>query len=67
MREHNPTIQIFGSSVGDNAPCFITFEAGPTHQGLQSAKRLARYAQESGGNAITAPKKLKAPVVPAQE
>ena len=52
MKVHNPTIQIFGSSIGDNAPCFITFEAGPTHQGLQSAKRLAKHAQESGGNAI---------------
>jgi N,N'-diacetyllegionaminate synthase len=38
--------------VGDDAPCFLTFEAGPTHQGLQSAKRLATHAKEAGGNAI---------------
>ena len=51
MRESS-TIQINNDLIGDNAPCFITFEAGPTHQGLQSAKRLAKYAKEAGGNAI---------------
>jgi sialic acid synthase SpsE len=52
MKEHNAAIQINGIPVGDNAPCFITFEAGPTHQGLESAKRLAKHAKEAGGNAI---------------
>ena len=52
MNDQNVTLQIYGNPVGDNAPCFITFEAGPTHQGLQSAKRLAKHAKESGGNAI---------------
>ncbi|CAG1003705.1 N-acetylneuraminate synthase [Methylophilaceae bacterium] len=52
MRECGHSIQINGNFVGDSAPCFITFEAGPTHQGLQSAKRLAKYAKEAGGNAI---------------
>lgn len=52
MRERNAAIQINGTFVSDDAPCFITFEAGPTHQGLQSAKRLAKYAKEAGGNAI---------------
>ena len=46
------SIKINGSYVGDGAPCFITFEAGPTHQGLESAKRLAKHAKEAGGNAI---------------
>lgn len=45
-------IQFANQQVGDEHPCFITFEAGPTHQGLQSAKRLAKYAKEAGGNAI---------------
>lgn len=45
-------IKINGIEVGSGAPCFITFEAGPTHQGLASAKRLAQYAKEAGGNAI---------------
>jgi N,N'-diacetyllegionaminate synthase len=44
--------EINGVAIGDGYPCFITFEAGPTHQGLESAKRLARYAKEAGGNAI---------------
>lgn len=38
--------------VGDGEPCFITFEAGPTHDSLESAKRLVKYAAESGGDAV---------------
>jgi N,N'-diacetyllegionaminate synthase len=38
--------------VGDGNPCFITFEAGPTHDGLESAKRLAKHASEAGADAI---------------
>ena len=38
--------------VGDSHPCFITFEAGPTHSGLKSAIELATRAAESGANAI---------------
>jgi N,N'-diacetyllegionaminate synthase len=45
-------IDINGIQVGEGAPCFITFEAGPTHQGLESAKRLAKHAKEAGANAI---------------
>lgn len=52
MKEQNAVIEINGIRVGDEEPCFITFEAGPTHQGLQSAKRLAKHAKEAGGNAI---------------
>jgi sialic acid synthase SpsE len=32
--------------------CFITFEAGPTHDGLETAKRLATLAAEAGADAI---------------
>lgn len=46
------SFEINGVAIGDGHPCFITFEAGPTHQGFESAKRLARYAKEAGGNAI---------------
>lgn len=43
----------FGTrAVGDREPCFITFEAGPTHDGLESAKRLSRLAAEAGADAI---------------
>jgi sialic acid synthase SpsE len=45
-------IQINGKSVGDDSPCFITFEAGPTHDGLDSALSLVRIAAESGADAI---------------
>ena len=48
----NSSIHIGNVEVGDNAPCFITFEGGPTHSGLESAKRLAKYAKEAGGDAI---------------
>jgi sialic acid synthase SpsE len=38
--------------IGDGNSCFITFEAGPTHSGLDSAKRLADLAAEAGADAI---------------
>lgn len=38
--------------VGDGEPRFITFEAGPTHDGLKSAKRLVTLAAETGADAI---------------
>lgn len=38
--------------IGDGHPCFITFEAGPTHAGLESAKQLAKLAADAGGDAI---------------
>lgn len=45
-------IKIGDRFVGDGHPTFITFEAGPTHQGLESAKELVRLAAEAGGDAI---------------
>ena len=38
--------------IGDGNPCFVTFEAGPTHDGLDSAKRLADLAAEANADAI---------------
>jgi sialic acid synthase SpsE len=38
--------------VGDDAPCFITFEAGPTHNGVESAKALIDAAANAGADAI---------------
>lgn len=52
MKENRGSFQINDIFIGADAPCFITFEAGPTHEGLDSAKRLAKYAKEAGGNAI---------------
>jgi len=45
-------IRLGKRQVGDGAPCFITFEAGPTHDGVASAKRLASLTAETGGDAI---------------
>jgi sialic acid synthase SpsE len=38
--------------VGDGQPCFITYEAGPTHDSLESAKRLVKLAAEAGADAV---------------
>ncbi len=38
--------------LGSGNPCFITFEAGPTHDGVDSAKALIDAAVEAGGDAI---------------
>ncbi len=38
--------------VGDGQPCFITYEAGPTHDGLESAKALVTMAAEAGADAV---------------
>lgn len=44
--------RIGNRNVGDDVPCYITFEAGPTHQGLESAKRLATLTAEAGADGI---------------
>ena len=38
--------------IGDGAPCFIVYEAGPTHDGLDRAVDLARLAADAGADAI---------------
>lgn len=38
--------------VGDGEPCYITFEAGPTHSGLASAIELVRLAAAAGADAV---------------
>ena len=38
--------------IGDGNPCYITFEIGPTHEGLESAKRLIKFASEAGADAV---------------
>ncbi|MDA8164123.1 MAG: N-acetylneuraminate synthase family protein [Desulfobacteraceae bacterium] len=43
---------IGGKEISAEKPCFITFEAGPTHNSLTSAKELARHAAEAGADAI---------------
>lgn len=38
--------------IGDGYPCFITYEAGPTHDGIESAKALVKLAAEAGADAV---------------
>ena len=38
--------------IGDSHPCFITYEAGPTHDGMETAIGLVREAAKAGANAI---------------
>lgn len=45
-------IEINNRQVGDGAPCFITYEAGPTHDGVDSAIELTRLAAEAGADAV---------------
>ncbi len=45
-------IEIGKKMIGGKNPTFITFEAGPTHNGLDSAKKLAKLAVDAGADAI---------------
>ncbi len=38
--------------VGEGQRVFIVFEAGPTHTGLDCAKKLAAFAKEAGADAV---------------
>jgi N,N'-diacetyllegionaminate synthase len=38
--------------IGPGEPCFVTFEAGPTHEGVASAKRLINHAAAAKADAI---------------
>ena len=45
-------VKINSQMIGDLNPTFITFEIGPTHNGIDSAKRLIKYSAEFGANAV---------------
>jgi N,N'-diacetyllegionaminate synthase len=45
-------VKIGPREVGDDAPVFITFEAGPTHDGVDTAKALITHAARAGAHAI---------------
>ena len=45
-------IQLGNRQVGGGAPVYVTFEAGPTHCGLESAQRLVTAAAEAGADAV---------------
>ena len=45
-------VQFGDREVGNGARCFVTFEVGPTHTGLDSAKRLIRHAADAKADAV---------------
>lgn len=45
-------IEIAGRLIGDEQPCFITYEAGPTHDGVETAMRLVQEAARAGADAV---------------
>ena len=45
-------LKIGDKRLGYGCPCFIVFEAGPTHDGVETAKALVKHAAESGADAI---------------
>ncbi len=46
------SISIKGKRLGQNEPCYIVFEAGPTHDGLRTAIELVKQAATAGADAI---------------
>jgi len=46
------SVTLGNKRIGDGEPCFITFEAGPTHDGLATALELVRQAGLAGADAI---------------
>lgn len=38
--------------IGEGQPCFITYEAGPTHDGMQTARKLVQAAADAGADAV---------------
>lgn len=46
------TVKIGGRSVGEGHPVFISLEAGATHDGLETAKKLCQAASDAGADAV---------------
>lgn len=45
-------VRIGGKKIGGEMPCYIVFEAGATHDGLKSAKKLVAAAAQAGADAV---------------
>ena len=45
-------VKIGDRLIGAGHPCFITYEAGPTHDGVESAKALTCEAAKAGADAV---------------
>ena len=44
--------EIGSKLIGPGEPCYIVFEAGPTHDGIDSALKLVEVAADAGADAI---------------
>ncbi len=45
-------IELGGHKAGEGAPCVIVFEAGATHDGLDTALKLVRLTAQAGAQAV---------------
>ena len=52
MNTEQKTVSFGDKKIGDGHPCFIVFEAGPTHDGLETAKKLVELSAEAGADAV---------------
>lgn len=52
LHAEQKTVSFGKKTIGDGHPCFITYEAGPTHDGLETAKKLVSLAAEAGADAV---------------
>ena len=48
----NKTIRLGDKEIGPSRPVYVVFEAGPTHDGLKTAKMLVDIAAEAGADAV---------------
>lgn len=48
----NNTVRLGDKEIGPDRPVYIVFEAGPTHDGFNTAKKLIDIAAEAGADAI---------------
>ena len=52
MNTEMKTVSFGDKKIGEGHPCFIVMEAGPTHNGLEMAKRLVKEAADAGADAV---------------
>lgn len=48
----NRILKLGDRKIGDGHPVYIVFEAGPTHDGLESARQLVQHAARAGADAV---------------
>jgi sialic acid synthase SpsE len=52
LHSEQKTVKFGKKTIGDGHPCFLTLEAGPTHDGLANAMKLVSLAAEAGADAV---------------